>query len=80
MAAIVSKGELVYDYVETYLYTSSFRNTHSHAVQPILTEDIPPDYVEEPQILVPDVKRSPERPRTKMKANLGSKKLPKAQK
>ncbi|KAF5193045.1 hypothetical protein FRX31_017368 [Thalictrum thalictroides] len=64
--------------MKRYYCVSTFRETYAHAIQPILDEDKPKDVVDNVDILRPDGKRGPSRPKTKRIPNTESRKPAKA--
>ena len=79
VAAIQGKHDNIYNYIDPHFYVSKFRETYSHAIQPIPNEERLNDAdVEEPVIFPPNIKKVPGRPKKKRMQNTGSMRQPKA--
>ncbi|KAF9589947.1 hypothetical protein IFM89_029563 [Coptis chinensis] len=65
VASIISSGGLVYSFIDPAFTVSSFSQSYSHSIHPIANIEMPMEMPENCDIMPPDVRRGPERPKKK---------------
>ncbi|KAF9625413.1 hypothetical protein IFM89_022398 [Coptis chinensis] len=65
LTSIISSGGSVYSFIDLAFTVSSFSQSYSHSIHSIANIEIPMEIPEDCDIIPPDVRRGPRRPKRK---------------